>query len=469
VRGAFVFDPDRCTGFQACELACSIENRLGPDRSWRSVLTFNQRALPGVPLFHLSLACNHCEEPACMHSCPALAYERDAATGAVLIRSELCIGCKYCSWACPYGAPQFEPENGVMGKCTFCSHRLANGQAPACATLCPTGALDYAELPPELLTAEVEGFPQTDLGPSIRILPREGRAEHQQNPPDSSDSSRSRREVPDGIRDEPSIGLSSEWSLAGFTFLLALLFALLFASVAVTPRVSALLYAAIAGGAALLSLAHLGRPTRAWRAILNLRRSPVSREVLGFGALAALGTVSLALPAGGLATGTGWLGLAGGLLALVSADSVYRPVFQGGRPVLHSGGVLLTGLYLAGLLAGIVWIAAPVGGFKLFRYVARRTAEASESEQGAVGRTGAAIRLGLGFLVPGLAWAWAGIPLPAWALGGALIGEAEDRAEFYSRLEITSPARQLRQDLEARVTSYEAGPAIRSMASASSS
>ena len=77
MRGAFVFDPNRCTGCQACELACSIENQLGPDRSWRSVLTFNERALPGVPLFHLSLACNHCEEPACMHSCPALAYERD--------------------------------------------------------------------------------------------------------------------------------------------------------------------------------------------------------------------------------------------------------------------------------------------------------------------------------------------------------------------------------------------------------
>ncbi len=119
MRGAFVFDPDRCTGCQACELACSIENQLGPDRSWRGVLTFNERAWPGVPLFHLSLACNHCEEPACMHSCPALAYERDAATGAVLIRTELCIGCRYCSWACPYGAPQFEPEAGVMGKCTL--------------------------------------------------------------------------------------------------------------------------------------------------------------------------------------------------------------------------------------------------------------------------------------------------------------------------------------------------------------
>jgi len=81
----------------------------------------------------------------------------------------------------------------------------------------------------------------------------------------------------------------------------------------------------------------------------------------------------------------------------------------------------------------------------------------------------AAARLGLGFLVPGLAWGWAGIPLPIWTFAAALAGEAEDRAEFYTELEIVSPARQLRQDLEARLVDYEAGPAIRSIASASSS
>ena len=469
MRSAFVFDPNRCTGCQACELACSIENQLGPDRSWRSVLTFNERAHPGVPLFHLSLACNHCEEPACMHSCPALAYERDAATGAVLIRTELCIGCKYCSWACPYGAPSFEPENGVMGKCTFCSHRLADGLAPACTSLCPTGALAYAEVPAELLSSDIEGFPKTDLGPSIRILPRTGRVEQREDPPVGIDGFGPGSGMPGEARKEPSIGLASEWSLAGFTFLLAVLFALLSANTVGTLRVPALGYAAIAGVAALLSLAHLGRPARAWRAILNLRRSPVSREVLGFGALGALGTLSLAWPAGEIATGIGWLGLGAGLLALVSADSVYRPVFQGGRPALHSGGALLTGLYLAGLFAGIAWLAAAVGALKLYRYVARRMAGTPPPERAASSWPGPAVRLGLGLLVPGLAWAWTGIPLPAWALGAALVGEAGDRAEFYSGLELISPARQLRQDLEARLVSYEAGPAIRPIASASSS
>ena len=431
------------------------------------MLTFNERALPGVPLFHLSLACNHCEEPACMHSCPALAYERDAATGAVLIRTELCIGCKYCSWACPYGAPRFEPETGVMGKCTFCSHRLEDGLKPACATLCPTGALDYAELPADLLTTDMEGFPHTDLGPSIRILPRTRRNEAPEPP--ALPGTDIGIEIGGDAAQEPTIRLSSEWSLAGFTFLLAVLFALLAAGVSGTRQISSFVYAVVAAVAALLSLAHLGKPARAWRAILNLRRSPVSREVLGFGSLATFGILYLAWPGGDAARWIGWIGLGMGLLALVSADRVYRPVYHRGTPALHSGGVLLTGLYLAGLLAGISWLAAPVGAFKLYRYVTRHLAGVPATERSKWRAPGAAARIGLGFLVPGLAWVWTGLPLPTWALVAALFGEAVDRAEFYSGLEIVSPARQLRQDLEARLAGYEAGPAIRSTASASSS
>lgn len=467
MRGAFVFDPNRCTGCQACELACSIENRLGPDRSWRGVLTFNDRALPDAPLFHLSLACNHCVEPACMHSCPALAYERQPETGAVLINADSCIGCRYCSWACPYGAPIFEHHTGVMGKCTFCSHRLSEGLKPACADLCPTGALAYAVLPADQLTAEIEGFPQTDLGPSIRILPRTDRSGIRQPPPPGDE----RQAVLDRTAVEPSVRPSSEWSLAGFTFLLAVLFGGLAAAVLGGREVPAIAFAVLAAVAAMLSLTHLGKPARAWRAILNLRRSPVSREVVGFGGLASLGTLSLAWPPGEVATTFGWLGLAAGLLALFSADMVYRPVYLSGRPVLDSAGILLTGLYLAGLFAAIGWLAAAVGAFKLYRYLGRELREYSPTNRfrSALGRPAAAIRVGLGLAVPGIVWIAVGTPLPASVLVAALVGEALDRTTFYSRLEIVSPARQLRLDLEARMESYEAGPAIRSTASASSS
>ena len=143
---SFVFDPNRCTGCGACQLACSIENQLGPAKSWRRIETFNPRNHPQAPVFHLSLACNHCNEPACMYACPALAYSRDGRTGAVILDENKCIGCKYCSWACPFDAPRFDAARGVMSKCTFCNHRLADGLAPACASLCPTGALILSNL-----------------------------------------------------------------------------------------------------------------------------------------------------------------------------------------------------------------------------------------------------------------------------------------------------------------------------------
>ncbi|MEJ2483450.1 MAG: 4Fe-4S dicluster domain-containing protein [Gemmatimonadota bacterium] len=468
MRHAFVFDPNRCTGCSACELACSIENRLGTDRSWRSVLTFNERGVPGVPLFHLSLACNHCETAACMEACPALAYERDPTSGAVLIRQEACIGCRYCAWACPYGAPRFEPDRGVMGKCTFCAHRLVEGRRPACADLCPTGALDYAVLPEDLLSADIEGMPRTGLGPSIRILPLERRSTA-----DSGDYERDGAAVrpaympsadpgtraPTGLSaHEPRIELAGEWSLAAFTLLLAVLFGLLAAAMSGSREVSPLLFAAVSVVAAGLSLAHLGRPTRAWRAVLGIRRSPVSREVTGFGLMAALGTVALVAAPAPLSTVAGGLGLIAGLLSLVSADRVYRPVFQGGRPVLHSAGVLLTGMYLAALSAGFVGWAALIGGYKLMRYLERAGNERARGSGARIGWFRAAGRTGLGMVVPALAWIVGGAPLPIWALLCALVGEAVDRAEFYSELEIVSPARRLRLDLGARLEAMRDSP-----------
>jgi Fe-S-cluster-containing dehydrogenase component/DMSO reductase anchor subunit len=449
LRGAFVFDPNRCTGCSACELACSIENRLGTDRSWRSVLTFNERAMPGVPLFHLSLACNHCETAACMEACPALAYERDPATGAVLINQDACIGCRYCSWACPYGAPRFEPGRGVMEKCTFCSHRLADGRKPACAALCPTGALDYETLREDQLVAQMEGMPRTELGPSIRILPLERRSTAGLTNVVNTVSS---AEPPlDVTPDEPRIELAEEWSLAAFTLLLAVLFGLLAAATVGAREVTPLLFAILSALAAGLSLAHLGRPTRAWRAVLGARRSPVSREVLGFGLMASLGSVALAASQAVVATAAAWTGLAAGLLALVSADRVYRPVYHHGSPGLHSAGVLLTGLYLAALLAGSAGLALLVGGGKLVRYVTRTRQVSVQGTDASIRRVVRAGRIGLGLVLPATAWVIGGAPLAIWALIAAVVGEAIDRVEFYSELEIISPARQQRLDLDARL------------------
>ena len=129
---AFAFDQAKCTGCQACILACTIENDLAFDHSWRTVYTYNDRHYPGVPVSHLSLGCNHCAEPACLTSCPANAYSKDVQTGFVLFEKNKCLGCRYCTWACPFGAPRFDRKTGVVGKCTFCDARQEKGLSPAC-------------------------------------------------------------------------------------------------------------------------------------------------------------------------------------------------------------------------------------------------------------------------------------------------------------------------------------------------
>lgn len=442
---AFVFDPNRCTGCQACELACSIENELGPDRSWRGVVTFNQEALPGIPLFHLSLACNHCAEPTCMHSCPALAYHRDEETGAVLIDPDSCIGCHYCSWVCPYGAPRFDKERGVMSKCTFCVHRLKDDLRPACADLCPTGALDFARVPSAELCARIEGIPRTDLGPAVRIEPV-SRAEPPPHAAFSAPLAPAARPV------EPAITFRAEWSLMAFTYLASVMFAGFTAAASGMVRLHPLIFATGAVLAGSLSLSHLGRPERAWRAVLNVRGSWLSREVLGFGAFAAAGTVAL-VPGDRLSNGFTLVAWLVGLLTLVAVDQVYRPVYRGRNPVLDSGGALLTGLYLAGLFTGLILVAAPAWTLKLATEALRRRPHHADDSAALSPLWFVVTRLVLGLAVPAAAWAWAGMPLGTLAIGAALVGEAMGRASFYNRLAIQSPARQARADLGRRLAS----------------
>ena len=168
-QSLFILDLDRCTGCAACVVACNTENQIAEDLSWRRIHTFNPQRLPAAPVFHLSLACNHCLEPACLVGCPANAYTKDPRTGAVLINEDACMGCRYCAWVCPYEAPQYNPATGIMEKCTFCDHRQIDGLAPACVVTCPTDALRFD---PEAAPSIVEhaGFPETGLGPAVRIV-----------------------------------------------------------------------------------------------------------------------------------------------------------------------------------------------------------------------------------------------------------------------------------------------------------
>jgi len=103
-------------------------------------------------IVHFPRSCLHCETPACVTVCPTGASYKRAEDGIVLVNPETCIGCKLCSWACPYGAREYDYPTGVMKKCTLCVDRIYNqnfveeDRVPACVKACPTGARSFGDL-----------------------------------------------------------------------------------------------------------------------------------------------------------------------------------------------------------------------------------------------------------------------------------------------------------------------------------
>jgi anaerobic dimethyl sulfoxide reductase subunit B (iron-sulfur subunit) len=154
---AFYFDQSACTGCKACQIACKDKNNLPVGITWRHALYYGGGSWIPHPtrsdlvvannifVTPLSKACMHCENPACVNVCPAGAMTK-RADGVVLVDQNQCIGCRYCEWACPYGAPAFNEAKGVMTKCTFCEDLLAQGENPACVDACPMRALAYGDL-----------------------------------------------------------------------------------------------------------------------------------------------------------------------------------------------------------------------------------------------------------------------------------------------------------------------------------
>jgi Fe-S-cluster-containing dehydrogenase component len=109
-------------------------------------------ALQPAMTLHFPRSCLHCEEPACVTVCPTGASYKRAEDGIVLVDESKCIGCKLCSWACPYGAREYSAVEGVMKKCTLCIDRIYNEnlpeaeRQPACVQACPTRARHFGDL-----------------------------------------------------------------------------------------------------------------------------------------------------------------------------------------------------------------------------------------------------------------------------------------------------------------------------------
>jgi Fe-S-cluster-containing dehydrogenase component len=128
---------------------------------------------------HFPRSCLHCAKPECVSVCPTGASYKRAEDGIVLVNEDLCIGCKLCSWACPYGAREFDSDQGVMKKCTLCIDRIYNetleeiDRVPACVAACPTGARHFGDLgdPQSQVSKLVADRDGADLMPEMGYQP----------------------------------------------------------------------------------------------------------------------------------------------------------------------------------------------------------------------------------------------------------------------------------------------------------
>ncbi|MDR2715988.1 MAG: 4Fe-4S dicluster domain-containing protein [Coriobacteriaceae bacterium] len=153
----YYFDSDKCTGCKSCQVACKETFGLPVDTLWRKVYNYQGGSWKldeatgvyepdGVFGYFVSMACNHCEMPACYAVCPVAAISKDEDTGIVTIDEELCIGCVSCRTACPYDAPSLWEEKGIFTKCDMCAALVEDGDMPICVAGCNMRALDFGEL-----------------------------------------------------------------------------------------------------------------------------------------------------------------------------------------------------------------------------------------------------------------------------------------------------------------------------------
>lgn len=411
----FYFTADNCIGCHACEAACSEKNENPAHLAFRSVGYVEGGSFPDYKRMNISMACNHCDDPVCLKGCPTRAYTKHAEYGAVLQDPETCFGCGYCTWVCPYNAPQLDPVKGQVSKCNMCVDRLEVGLKPACVSACVGNALDFGvieNIPAgrEQARVEIPGFPSPEITqPNIRFqqikqLPDEmKRTDSMPLKYHKDDKGRYRPTI------DPKKGREMHWNLARLssrenplvlftlaTQMAAGAFALQFlgalAGIAgfVAFQQSAL-YVPLAivnvmlvAFGLFMSTMHLGKPHRFYRGFNNLRHSPVSREGLGIaifvGAMA--GHTAFSLPDApwfqaiwqrvfgadisqvmsipvvhGIATAFGIVAILGAAAGLYYMNRCYRikarPFWNHWQVGTSFGG---TALSLGALLAGVVVI-----------------------------------------------------------------------------------------------------------------
>jgi anaerobic carbon-monoxide dehydrogenase iron sulfur subunit len=133
--GRVTVDVEKCVGCRICEMACSLHNsgECNPSRARIFVVrSEDDGALTTVPVL-----CQQCEDPLCVAMCPATALSRSAATHAVVVDPDKCLGCRTCVEVCPFGGPSVDPRTGKSEKCDLC-----DGD-PTCVKVCPESAVTF--------------------------------------------------------------------------------------------------------------------------------------------------------------------------------------------------------------------------------------------------------------------------------------------------------------------------------------
>ncbi len=284
----FHFDMSACIGCHCCEAACNEQNNNFAEVKWRRVGEMEAGVFPDVKQLFNSLSCNHCLDPECLKGCPTNSYIK-FENGIVFHDDDLCIGCQYCTWNCPYEVPVFNKDRGIVTKCHMCYEKLEVGQTPACVQACPAGAIEIEVFDPR--EWKEEKIYEEGIAPHLPDISITKPTTRYTLPKYSGEvKPMDERLLKPAHSELPLVFMTvlTQISLGGF---LAMFFGTLLSDLgfdlAKPGFILSLIVLLPAAFGLPLSALHLGRPAFAYRAMKNLKTSWLSREAAALGIYAA--------------------------------------------------------------------------------------------------------------------------------------------------------------------------------------